>query len=226
MNTTPFATSPSKMAAYFLYKCDRQLHWGMINKQNVQSLSTIPELPSEDEESKLMTALTSGGFDWEKELIEHVLVDDLVSVDGFVPKPKGKAFTKDQTFTTLQSIEIGQWIFQSTFYAPQSFYEQYNIDKNLIQFRDCYPDLITKTIEGRLRIVDAKASASIQIKHKIQVAIYVLLLEHILQDQNIDATVDMDTGGIWLGGDEEYTTFDLGLFYRMCEDYSEPTSHV
>jgi DNA replication ATP-dependent helicase Dna2 len=210
MNTTPFATSPSKMAAYFLYKCDRQLHWSMINKQNVESISTIPDLPSEDEESKLMTALTSGGFDWEKELIEHVLVEDLVSVDGFVPKPKGKAFTKDQTFTTLQSIEIGQWIFQSTFYAPQSFYEQYNIDKNLIKFRDCYPDLITKTVEGRLRIVDAKASASIQIKHKIQVAIYVLLLEHILQDQNIDATVDMDTGGIWLGGDEEYTTFDLG----------------
>ena len=209
MNNTPFAISPSKIAGYFLYKCDRQLHWGMINKQNVKSLSTIPTLPLEEEESKLMTALTSGGFDWEKELIEHVLVDDLVSVDGFVPKPKGKAFTKAQTFTTLRTIDTGQWIFQSTFYAPHSFYEQYDIDSTLIKFRDCYPDLITKTPEGRLRIVDAKASARIQIKHKIQVAVYALLLEHILQDQNIDANVDMETGGIWLGGDEEYTTFDL-----------------
>ena len=75
MNNTPFAISPSKIAGYFLYKCDRQLHWGMINKQNVKSLSTIPTLPLEEEESKLMTALTSGGFDWEKELIEHVLVN-------------------------------------------------------------------------------------------------------------------------------------------------------
>ena len=71
----------------------------------------------------------------------------------------------------MKTIDKGQWIFQSTFYAPQSFYDQYNIDSTLIKFRDCYPDLITKTPEGRLRIVDAKASARIQIKHKIQVAL-------------------------------------------------------
>ncbi|MAA79563.1 MAG: hypothetical protein CL916_09910 [Deltaproteobacteria bacterium] len=203
-----FTISPSKIAAYFLFKCDRHLQWQMA-KSNSSFAKHIPQIQQTSEESKLMTALTSGGFKWETELINNILKDKLVSVNGFVPKPKGKAFAVQDTLIALDSIEEDKWIFQSTFSVPQSFYDQYHIDKTVVRFSDCFPDLITNTGINKLRIVDAKASAKIQLKHKIQVAIYALMLEHILTANNIDAEVDMAVGGVWLGGETDYTAFNL-----------------
>ena len=167
----------------------------------------VSEQPSE--EKQIDDCPYFGGFKWEHELINNVLQGKLVNVNGFIPEPKGKAFDVPETLTALQSIQRGEWIFQSTFSVPQSFYDQYRIDRTLLSFSECYPDLITKTLEGKLRIVDAKASARVQTKHKIQVAMYALMLEHILIANNIDAEVDMAVGGVWLGGEEDYTQFNL-----------------
>lgn len=212
-----FSISPSKIAAHFLFTCDRHLQWQMA-KSNFLFAHQIPQLQQKSNESKLMTALTSGGFTWEMELMTTILKDKLVSVNGFTPKPRGKAFTVQDTVKALCSVETEQWIFQSTFSVPSSFYEQYNIDRNLVQFSDCFPDLITKTEEGKLRIVDAKASARVQLKHKIQVAMYTLMLEHILIANNIEAEVDMEIGGVWLGGEKDYTRFNLSSILPHVRD--------
>ena len=96
----------------------------------------------------------------------------------------------------------GEGVYQGRLRVPDSFYERFGIDPELLELRDCFPDLIlAESSEGRteLRVVDVKASNWMKLSHRIQVGIYTLILEEVLRAEGIEPNMSR-RGGVWLYG--------------------------
>jgi hypothetical protein len=47
-------------------------------------------------------------------------------------------------------------------------------------------------------VIDAKASPKVKLAHKIQVGLYVLFLEAIIEHEKLEGVTVSDVGAIWL----------------------------
>ena len=76
---------------------------------------------------------------------------------------------------------------------------------------ECRPDLISceDSADGPvLRVVNIKASPGLKLSHRIQAALYTLILQHVLADWcRGDVRVD-DSAGIWLAQADAPDLFD------------------
>lgn len=95
------------------------------------------------------------------------------------------------------------FIYQPSIVVPPCFYERYGIPRSTVTFSQCFPDFLEVTFDASerlvLTIIDAKASPEVKFSHRIQVAMYTLLLEEVFRHEAIHSRVTIsNTGGVWL----------------------------
>jgi DNA replication ATP-dependent helicase Dna2 len=208
--SAPYSLSPTKLSTYFLLDCERYLRWNLPNKAH-SGLEGIPDVTAKP--SAFIDALFKGGIQWEEDVLagmtKKVHLADLEPGQEDTGSMSQRKLSYRDTIAALKALKPGEWIYQGTFIAPPSFYTAYGLDPKQMQVSNCFPDLITMTPSGKLRIIDIKASELVKITHRIQTVLYVLLLEHIVKREGILHPVDLEFGGIWLRNTPGPTLFEL-----------------
>ncbi|MCA9797627.1 MAG: Dna2/Cas4 domain-containing protein, partial [Candidatus Eremiobacteraeota bacterium] len=97
-----------------------------------------------------------------------------------------------------------------TLRASRRFAQRYGLE---VILPDCRPDLL-RFEQGRLQVLDVKASDVLKASHKIQVAFYALLLRDL-----VERPVDLETGWIWLYQQPEPQAFSLGSTVAILESF-------
>ncbi|MCP4349085.1 MAG: AAA family ATPase [Desulfobacterales bacterium] len=213
-----FSLSPSRIARFFFHECDRYLRYHATPKAE-RKAAGIPDIPFDT--SPVTKAILESGYNWEKNVIHNKL-------NGKVRTAKGesrlceRSHGAEESLTLLKNLEPGEAIYQPTFKAPHSFYNRYGLDTALCNFPPCRPDLV-QLVENNgktfLRIIDIKASSNLKASHRIQAALYTLILKEILLEQVPNMLLDSDTAGIWLFGQETPEWFDLRLSTRAIGQF-------
>jgi hypothetical protein len=204
----PFRTGPSNIARYFFHDCDRFLRFSSTRS----ALAAAQGVPTSGfDTSPVMRAVLDAGYGWEEEVLTKLGKKAAVAIGP--GKVHERRFTYEQTLALLKTQPAGIFIYQATLRPPDSFYERFGLDATLIQIGDNHPDLIQVLAgdDGRrlFRVLDLKRGASMRATYRIQVLLYALQLDLILREHGIDADADLDTGGVWLGGEDFPETCDL-----------------
>jgi len=135
--------SPARVARYYFHECDRFLRYTATPKDQ----KVAQGIPPYDEDRSLLTkAILKSGYDWEGEVLDTHLSDSAVIAP---PPPENPAAPKtDRVHSVASTIEAlrhaasGQYIYQPTLIATEGFYDRYDLDRELIEFGECRPDLL------------------------------------------------------------------------------------
>ena len=204
----PKVVSPSRLARYYFQECDRFLRYSATPEAERET-ECVPGAGSDD--TPATAAILEAGYLWEEEVIARKLADKVRVAshpDGTLLRDR--IFNLADTKQALEALQPGEYLYQPTLLAVPSFYERYGLDPAIVRFANCRPDLLylANTPHGpRLRVIDIKASPGLKISHRIQAALYTLLLEPLLIDWGLPHLVD-STAGIWLGDADDAQTFD------------------
>ena len=218
--TPPFRTSPSTIARYFFHDCERFLFYSSADPKERRRLN-LPA-PAFDR-SPVKAALLTSGFAWERTVVEELLKDRVVIASG-----EGALTTRRmspvQTLRHLRSEPAGRFLYQPTLTPPPRFYETYLIDPKLVTISDNHPDLIAvlpDTNGGRLlRVIDVKRGETLKLTHRVQILLYALELQAMLDEAGITtARADLERGGVWLGQQPEPEVFDISAFRPHLERF-------
>jgi hypothetical protein len=216
----PFRTNPSTIARYFFHDCERFLYFNAASPEQRQ-LEGIPE--RDFDHSPLVGAILESGFRWEQEVVEQLLQGRVVIGPG-----SGALHTRrlppEQTVRSLRDEPIDRFLYQPTLSPPPRFYERYGIDSTRILISDNHPDLIAVLPDaeaGRLlRVIDVKRGEALRLTHRVQILLYALELQALLDAEGISsARVDLDHGAVWLGKQPEPEVFDLSAFRPHLERF-------
>jgi hypothetical protein len=217
--TPPFRTNPSAIARYFFHDCQRFLYYSSATPQTRRKLG-LPK--PEFDQSPLVEAILESGYHWEREVIEGRLAGRVVIGPG-----SGELHTRRlplaQTLRCLRSERPGRFLYQPTLVPPPRFYETHGIDRNLVVLSDNHPDLVEvlATDHGRLlRVVDLKRGESLRLTHRVQILLYALQLQAVLDAEGIPNTrIDLEQGAVWLGKQPAAEVFDLAAFRPHLERF-------
>ena len=214
--------SPSRIARYFFHECRRYLRYSSTPKE-LWDAEGVPAPPFDH--SPVTAAILEGGYTWEEEVVESRLKGRVLIAEA-VPgtRLKDRVLGAAETRRLLAGLEPGQSIYQPTLITPPGFYSRYGLDSAVVQMTECRPDLISceDSPDGPvLRVVDVKASPGLKLSHRIQAALYTLILQHVLADWcRGDIRVD-DNAGIWLAQAEGPELFDTRAIRPPLEDFLE-----
>lgn len=206
--------SPSRVARYYFHECDRYLRYTATPKA-LKEEEGIP--PYELDHSLLTKAVLDSGYVWEEEVLEEHIKQSRVLAplvgDEAEPTVTSRVHTVAQTIDALKNATAGQFIYQPTLASADSFYERYGLDRDLLGFADCRPDLlmITGDETGPLEVtvLDLKATDEAKLSHRIQATLYTLILQSVLDEVGLDHIVTTRKGGVWLYKKDEPELFDL-----------------
>ncbi|MFC2177498.1 hypothetical protein ACFLRH_03685, partial [Actinomycetota bacterium] len=208
-----FYLSPSRIARYYFLECDRFLRYMSVPGARRQE-EGIP--PVEHDFSPVTQAVLDGGMEWEREVLaDHlqgpVILPQLGEAASEGADVSDRKLSYADTVAALDVLAAGESIYQPTLHVPDRFYSRFGLDRNLIEFRDCYPDLLM-ALDGpvgrAVGVIDIKASNMMKLSHRIQVGVYTLILEEILAEEGIGASISR-MGGVWLYGQPEPEWFNL-----------------
>jgi DNA replication ATP-dependent helicase Dna2 len=216
-----FNLSPSRLARFYFHECDRYLRYAAATKEQ-RAVDGIP--PIELDRNLVTKAVLESGYVWEREIVEVLLGDRAVIADAHRSVPlHRRRHSVEQTLEVLGCAPPGTAIYQPTLRAPDSFYETYDLDPELVRLVDCHPDLVMvdSTDAGiELRVVDAKASSEMKLAHRIQTALYTLLLRHAVEAAGLDDALGISrVGGVWLYGRAEPEWFELARIAPQLETF-------
>jgi len=216
----PFRTNPSAIARYFFHDCERFLYYTAADPA-LRKSHGIPK--PEFDHSPLVEAILVSGYHWEEEVVTRLLKGRVVVAPG-----SGELHTRRlspaQTLRHLRREPAGRFLYQPTLVPPPLFYERYGIDPNLVVLSDNHPDLVeilADEIGGRLlRVIDVKRGDALKLTHRVQILLYALELQAVLDAEGItSARVDLEHGAVWLGKQPEPEVFALGAFRPHLERF-------
>jgi len=212
-----FWVSPSQIARYYFHECERYLRFRTATREQRQA-DGIPDY--EADRSLLTRAILDGGIQWEERLLAGPLAGRVVVADGS-GRLADRKHSVEATVERLANLRPDGWLYQGALRAPESFYERYGIDTDLVRMTDCYPDLILATEASHgveLRVIDAKASEMMKLSHRIQVALYSLVLEQVVSEAGLPVTVARE-GGVWLYEQPAPDWFQLARIMGQLETF-------
>jgi hypothetical protein len=216
----PFRTNPSAIARYFFHDCERFLYFSSAGAA-LRYKAGIPT--REFDHSPLVEAILASGYQWEEEVITRLLKGRVLISPG-----SGALHTRRlsaaQTVRALREEKAGRFLYQPTLSPPLSFYEAYGIDSALVTLSANHPDLveILPADAGRrlLRVIDVKRGEALKLTHRVQVLLYALELQSLLDAEGIDDTrADLDYGSVWLGKEAAPEAFRLTDFRAHLEKF-------
>jgi hypothetical protein len=222
MAAPPFRTNPSAVARYFFHDCERFLYYGSATPQQ-RRREGLPA-PAFDG-NPLVEAILASGFRWEEEVVTRLLKGRVVVAPG-TGELHTRRLSPEQTLRCLRREPAGRFLYQPTLVPPLLFYEQHGIDASLVTISDNHPDLVEILPDpqrqgGRLlRVIDVKRGEALKLTHRVQVLLYALELQALLDAEGItSARVDLAHGAVWLGKQPEPEVFDLAAFRPHLERF-------
>jgi DNA replication ATP-dependent helicase Dna2 len=219
MSAPLFRTNPSAIARYFFHDCERFLYYTSADPKQRKRLGT--PAPAFDN-SPLVEAILQSGFRWEEEVVTRLLKDRVVVGPG-TGALHTRRLSHEATLRCLKTESAGRFLYQPTLVPPPHFYETYGIDRDLVVVSDNHPDLVEIVADsdgGRLfRILDVKRGESLKLTHRVQILLYALELQAILDSEGIAGRADLEQGGVWLGNHPEPEVFSLGAFRPHLERF-------
>lgn len=207
--------SPSLIARYFYFECPRYLRYFATPKEERRPLG-IPE--TEFDFSLTSKQLTETGHLWEESVVSGPLAGRVFIPPGEQPVYK-RSHTTEATLGYLRGARPEAYIYQPVLNPPRSFLDRFGLDPTVCTFPQCRPDLFERTDDGTVRVIDVKASEAMKGSHRVQVALYTLVLEEVGRNQALPIRVDTDHGGVWLQQRTVAETFDLGASLRLVTDF-------
>ena len=205
----PYNLSPSRIARYYHFGCDRFLRYAATPGSHRQT-DGVPKPPQDG--NPVARAVLEGGYAWEDRLLDEHLAARIHVAPGDPAHRRDLAWTVEESVLRLQDVPVGGFLYQPTLRTPPAFYDRFQLDAELLSFSDCRPDLIeVREANGRrlLRVHDAKASSHQKLTHRVQVALYALIIETLLEDAGLEAIGVDPVGGVWLAGEDEPGLFDI-----------------
>ncbi len=217
----PKQLSPSRVGRYFHLECKRFLRYDAVQSVALRA-EGVPKKPYETR--PVARAVMETGYIWE----EKALAGPLASIAEIAPQSPGKpTATRDRTHSIEATTELlhrlppGKTVYQGQMRAPDAFYDAYRLPRDLVDMGTCRPDLIeVREIDGRrtLRVTDLKVSRGLKLSHRVQAALYTLLLERLVEQQGIDAVVERDPA-IWLVNEAQPQPFDIRAILPPLEHF-------
>ena len=214
MSQPRFLVSPSKLARYFYHNCERQLQCALASAEHRAQCGV--SLPREEANS-IVELLQDAGYGWEERVVEAHLKGPVRIAPGNGALSE-RAFSPNQTLDQLAQLRDGEWLYQGTLRPPLDFAQSYGLDPQQVAFSACRPDLLW-VCDGRIRVVDVKASDALRASHRVQVALYVLLLEQTMRGVSSSLKVDRETAYVWLYETDEPKPFALGPTLSILEGF-------
>ncbi len=204
----PYRISPSRVGRHFFLQCDRHLRFTSAATPAQRQADGVPtDLPPT---TPLTAAIFQSGFDWEVEAVARL--GDAVHVPPGEGPVTQRTFRVSKTLALLRSAPPGTFIYQATLRPPPLFSERHGIPSALVQVSSARPDLIEVLPDGSggrlLRVIDMKRGQAVRVSHRVQILFYALLLDALLTADE-GTRVDLETGGVWLGGTGAPTPCDL-----------------
>lgn len=209
--------NPTLVARYFFFECPRYLGLSSLplGTRQVRRLPTGQQRPS-----VAARFLTEQGERWEEEVVLRRVPDRVrMKAPPGLPHPGRQRFSPMETATLLGTAEPRELLYQATLAPSHGLLDPWGIDPRLYRFRDCIPDLLQVEDDGRIRVVDVKASEMLRGSHRVQVALYAMVLDRACRDLAIGRRADLSRGGIWLHGRDEPEWFDLEPGLRVLRDF-------
>jgi DNA replication ATP-dependent helicase Dna2 len=215
--------SPSRVGRYFHLECLRFLRYSSTPKQALVA-EDVPAAPYETR--PVQRAVLDTGYQWEERALAGPLagIAEVAQPPPDKPKtpPRERVHSLEATAQLLRDLPPGRAIYQASLRAPEAFYARYDLPRDVVDLRDCRPDLIDARTgeDGRrlLRVTDLKVSRGLKLSHRVQAALYSLLLEAIVEEQGIDASVDRSPA-IWLVNEPEASPFDIRAILPPLEQF-------
>jgi hypothetical protein len=208
--------SPTLVARYFFFECPRYLR---LAAQPLGSRQ-VGGLPREERRPNLTARfLTEEGERWENEVVQTRIAGRVHMAAPGMPNPGRYRLPAARTRSLLGTACPGEYLYQPTLVPPRDLLAPYGIDPALCRFKECYPDLLAVGEADRVRVVDVKASELLRGSHRVQVALYALVLERFLHENDLPLHADMVRGGVWLHGQERIEWFDLDPGMRVLRDF-------
>mgnify|MGYP000924593979 CR=1 FL=1 len=215
----PHTLSPSRIARYFYHDCERYLRYHATPRA-ARAAEGVPD-PT-DRPSPVTETILEDGYAWE----ERVVRDHLKSSVHVAPGAGAlheRAHGVPETLRWLTAPRPpGEYLYQPTLDAPAAFLDRYGLDPARCRFPPCRPDLLHRVEDGRgrrLQVIDVKASHALKTSHRIQVALYALLLRDVLAAAGSSLPVDLETGGVWLYGQPAPEPVALGGAVHLLERF-------
>ena len=213
-----YRLSPSRIARYFYHECERYLRYH-ATPRDIRVAEGVPD-PT-DRPSPVTDRIVQDGYAWE----EIVIRDHLKSRVHIAPGTGAlheRTHGIQETLARLATLQPGEFLYQPTLDAPEAFLARYGLDSTPCRFPPCRPDLL-HLIEDergrRLQVIDIKASHALKTSHRIQIALYGLLLREVLAAAGSSLPVDLETGGVWLYGQTAAESVALGTAVRLLERF-------
>jgi hypothetical protein len=219
-STPPFRTNPSAIARYFFHDCERFLYYTSADPAQ-RRRQGIPE--QEFDRSPLVHAILESGFRWEEEVVQRLLKGRVVIGAG-TGALHTRRLSPARTLRCLRSEPAGRFLYQPTLSPPPHFYDTYGIDPTLVTISDNHPDLIAILPDEKgsrlFRVLDVKRGEALKLTHRVQILLYALELQALLDAEGItSARVDLDQGAVWLGQRPDPELFDLAAFRPHLERF-------
>jgi hypothetical protein len=158
----------SVIARYLFLDCERQLRYWVTPK--AERAAGIPD--RQFDHSPLMRAVLAGGYAWERQVVEHLLVGRVDIAPGTGPLTD-RQFSVPDTLDLLCYGPPGHFLYQLTLRPPRRFYESLGIDPDLVALADNHPNLVEVRADGAgglLRVLDVKRGEELQLNPRVQIA--------------------------------------------------------
>lgn len=215
---TAYRLSPSRIARHFYHECERYLRYH-ATPRGARAAEGVPA--PLDRPSPVTDTILQDGYAW-----EEIVVRDHLGARVHIAPGTGALHERThdirETLARLATLQPGEFLYQPTLDAPEAFLARYGLDPTRCRFPPCRPDLL-HLIEDergrRLQVIDIKASHALKASHRIQVALYGLLLRDVLAAADSPLTVDLDEGGVWLYGQPAPESLALGTAVRLLERF-------
>ena len=220
--TGPRFVSPSRIARYYYLECERFLRYSSTSSAD-RLQEAIPDTPFETR--PVDRAVLERGYVWEENALAGYLGASVHVADDATGKTRvrDRTHSTGQTAALLASINAGRSIYQATLRVPTAFYERYGLDPEVVRFSDCRPDLI-EAVDGPtlgLRVTDLKASRGLRLSHRIQAALYTLILRDVVAELALDDREVLLDPAIWLVDNPAPEPFDIRSILPPLEQFLE-----